>query len=138
MGVIPMIRKYQNEGIVLLALLLFVGGFLYQRGMERKLDVSLERSKTAATEITQVKTLQKVWAPKGLKRKAASLRGSVISSKVKTFSLEKNKLNAHFIQLSGKELNALATKIASLPVRIQRFAVTRLGTQYALRCSCTW
>ena len=133
-----MIRKYQNEGIVFLALLLFIGGFLYQRGMERKLDVSLERSKTTAVEITKAKTLQKVWSSKGLKQKVASFQGSVIPSKVKTFDLEKNKLNAHFFQLTGKELNTLATRIASAPVRIQEFAVTRLGTQYALRCSCTW
>ena len=133
-----MIRKYQNEGIVLLALLLFIGGFLYQRGMERKLDVSLERSKTTAVEIMKAKTLQKVWSAKGLKQKVAALQGRVIPSKVKTFELEKNKLNAHFFQLTGKELNTLATRIASLPVRIQEFAVTRLGTQYALRCSCTW
>lgn len=133
-----MIRKYQNEGIVLLTLLLFIGGFLYQRGMERKLDVSLERSKTTAVEITKAKTLQKVWSSKGLKQKVASFQGSVIPSKVKTFDLEKNKLNAHFFQLTGKELNTLATRIASLPVRIQEFAVTRLGAQYALRCSCTW
>lgn len=133
-----MIRKYQNEGIVLLALLLLIGGFLYQRGMERKLDVSLEQSKTAATEITQAKTLQKVWSTKGLKQKVTALQGSVIPSKVKTFNLAKNKLNAHFFQLTGKELNSVATRIASLPVRIQEFAVTRMGTQYALRCSCTW
>jgi len=138
MGVIPMIHKYQNEGIVLLALLLFIGGFLYQRGMERKLDVSLKRSKTAAMEITKAKTLQKVWASKGLKQKATSLQGSVIPSKVKTFNLKKNKLNAHFFQLTGKELNTVSTRIASLPVHIQEFAVTRLGNQYALRCSCTW
>ena len=138
MGVVPMIRKYQNEGIVLLALLLLIGGFLYQRGMERKLDVSLERSKTAAEEITKAKTLQKVWASKGLKQKVTALQGSVVPSKVKTLNLEKNKLNAHFFELTGKELNALSTRIASLPVHIQEFAVTRMGTQYALRCSCTW
>ena len=138
MGVIPMIRKYQNEGIILLSLLLFIGGFLYQRGMERKLDVSLERSKTVTVEITKAKTLQKVWTSKGLKQKVASLQRGVVSSKVKMFNLEKNKLNTHFIQLTGKELNTIAARIASLSVHIQAFAVTRLGAQYALRCSCTW
>lgn len=133
-----MIRRYMNEGIVLLALLLLIGGFLYQRGMERKLDVSLQRSKTAAMEITRAKTLRKVWSSKGLKQKVAALQGSVIPGKVKTFHLEKKKLNAHFFELTGKELNTLATRIASLPVRIQEFAVTRMGAQYALRCSCTW
>jgi len=133
-----MIRKYQNEGIILLSLLLFIGGFLYQRGMERKLDVSLERSKTVTVEITKAKTLQKVWTSKGLKQKVASLQRGVVSSKVKMFNLEKNKLNTHFIQLTGKELNTIAARIASLSVHIQAFAVTRLGAQYALRCSCTW
>ncbi len=133
-----MIRKYQNEGIVLLALLLLIGGFLYQRGMERKLDTSLEQSKTVAAEIAKAKTLRQVWSSKRLKQKIASLRGGVPSNKVKTFTFAKNKLNAHFFQLTGKELNNIATKIASLPVHIQEFGVTRMGSQYALRCLCTW
>ena len=138
MGGIPMIQKYRNEGIVLLALILFIGGFLYEKGMAHKLEASLRQSRTATEEITQAKTLRTVWSSKGLKSKVASLQKSVNPDKIKTFDLQKSKLNTHFLRLSGRELNTLTTRIASLPVRIQELAVTRAGSQYTLRCTCAW
>ena len=133
-----MIRKYQNELMLLTALIVLLGGFLYQKGMAHRLDVSLERSKTAARQITETKTLQKVWSTKGLKNKVAALRGVVASEKVKTFDQKKNRLNAHFARLSGQELNMVATQLARLPVQIQELGITRSGTLYEVRCSCTW
>ncbi len=133
-----MIRKYQNEWILLLALLVLLGGFLYQRGMRHKLEVSLLRSQNAARQITEAKVWQEVWSTKGLKTQVASLKETVPSGKVKTFEQVKKKLTADFVGLSGQELNELATRIATIPVRIQEFAVTRTGTKYDVRCTCTW
>ncbi len=133
-----MIRKYQNEWILLLALLVLLGGFLYQRGMRHKLEASLLRSQNAARQITEAKVWQEVWSTKGLKTKVASLKETVPSGKVKTFEQVKKKLTADFAGLSGQELNELATRIATIPVRIQEFAVTRAGTKYDVRCTCTW
>jgi hypothetical protein len=133
-----MMHKYQNELLVVVAFLVLIGGFLYQRGMSRRLDVSLERSKTAARQITEAKTLQSVWSSKGLKKKVAAIHGLVAPGKIKTFNQKKGKLVANFNNLTGQELNTISTEIASLPVHIQELAITRSGTQYVLRCSCTW
>ena len=133
-----MMRKYQNELIVLLALAVLLGGFLYQRSMSRKLDDSLARSKSAARQITEAKILQKVWSSKGLKKKIAALKNAVSAGKVKSFDQNKKKLVASFAGLTGQELNTLSTELASLPVHIQEFAVTRSGTQYDVRYTCTW
>jgi hypothetical protein len=133
-----MMRKYQNELIVLLAFVVLLGGFFYQRSMSRKLDASLERSRSAARQITEAKVLQKVWSSKGLKKKIMTLKSTVASDKVKTFDQNKKKLTASFAGLTGQELNTMSTKLASFPVHIQEFAVTRSGTQYDVRCTCSW
>jgi len=133
-----MMRTYRNEWIVLLGFIVLLGGFWYQRGMARKLDVSLERSRTAARQITEAKILQKVWSTKGLKKKIVALKTVLPADKIQTFEQKKKKLTARFHMLSGAQLNKIATEIASLPLRIQEFAVTRSGRQYDMRCTCTW
>jgi glutamate synthase domain-containing protein 3 len=133
-----MIRKYQNELLIVLGLLVFLGGFLYQRGMARKLDASLERSRIAARQITEAKTLQKVWSTKGITKKVAALRTLLPAGKIRTFDQKKKKLTAEFTTLTAQELNLISTQLASMPLRIQAFAVTRSGNQYNMRCTCAW
>jgi glutamate synthase domain-containing protein 3 len=133
-----MIRNYQNELIIAVAFFVLAGGFLYQRGMNRKLAASLERSKTTALQITEAKTLQKVWFTKGLKQKVSALRGLVPSSKIKAFNQKKKKLLANYNNLTAQELNTVSTKLASLPVQIQELAITRTGDKYTMRCTCSW
>ena len=124
--------------MVLIGVLMLIGGIWYQRSMTQRLDASLALSRSAAQEITETKTLQKVWGTKGIKGRIAALQRAVPPAKVKSFDQKKTKLNAHFADLTGAELNAVSTKIASLPVRIEEFAITRTGTQYEMRCTCAW
>ena len=124
--------------MVLIGVLLLLGGIGYQQGMIRRLDASLALSRSAAQEITETKTLQKVWGTKGIKGRIAALRRAVSPDKVKMFDQKKTKLNLHFADLTGAELNTVSTKIASLPVRIEEFAITRTGRQYEMRCTCAW
>jgi hypothetical protein len=133
-----MIRKYQNELIVAVALVFLLAGFLYERGMERKLQASLTRNRSAALQITETQILQKVWSTKGIKQKLSVLHRQLPAAKIKTFRQDKQKLSAEFWRLNGKELNALATYIASLPVQIQEMTISRDGKHYNLRCVCSW
>ncbi len=133
-----MILKYRNELIVLAAFMLFVGGFLYQKSTSAMLDSSLSKSKSAAREIKETKVLQKVWSTKGIKRKIAQFKSLLPSIKVKKFDQEKNKLDAEFIELTGKELNQISTSVASTPVHIEELAISRSGDKYNMRCRCTW
>jgi hypothetical protein len=133
-----MIRKYQNELIVLVAFIFLLGGFLYQKRMSSLLDSSLNLSKTAATQITETKTLQNVWTTKGLKQKVAELQGKLLPMKTKQFEQKKGKLSANFVELTGQELNMISTKIASLPVHIEKLIINRSGDKYAMECQCSW
>jgi hypothetical protein len=133
-----MIRRYQNEIMIGAAVLILLGGFLYQRGMMRKLEASQVRTRQAAQEIQETVVLQKVWSAKGIQSKLQAFGRSVPGAKVQTFNLQKQKLTAVFNGLSGQELNALATRMASMPVRIESFVVDRSGDQYAMRCVCSW
>jgi glutamate synthase domain-containing protein 3 len=138
MGVISMIRNYQNELMIAVAFFVLAGGFLYQRGMDRKLGASLERSKTTALQITEAKTFQKVWSTKGLKQKVSALHELIPAAKIQTFNQKKKKLVANFNDLTGQELNTVSTNLASLPVQIQELAITRTGNNYSMRCTCSW
>jgi len=133
-----MIRKYQNELIVLASLIVFLGGFLYQKGMTRQLDASLTQSREAAQQITETKTLQKVWSSKGLKQKVAAIRQLIPAGKIKTFDQKKTKVTLHFSDMTGKELNTVTSRIAALPVQIQEIGMTRSGDHYDMRCTCSW
>ncbi len=133
-----MIRKYQNELIVLVAFLFLLGGFLYQKSMSSALDSSLSLSKKAAKQITETKTLQKVWASKGLKQQVAQLRDTLPPMRIKKFDQQKNKLNVHFIDLTGQELNMISTKLASLPLHIEKLTINRAGDKYEMECECSW
>jgi hypothetical protein len=133
-----MIRKYRNEGIVLGALLLLVGGFMYQRSMNARLDSSLEQAQSASRQITEVQTLQTVWSTKGLKAKVTALHKLIPTSKIKTFEQKKKKLSMAFVGLNGKEINAVSSRIASLPLQIQKISIVRSGETYALECQCSW
>jgi len=124
--------------MVLIGVLVLVGGMWYSWSMEQRLDTSLALSRSTAQEITETKVLQKVWGSKGISKGISALRSAVPSAKVKKFDQKKTKLDVSFADLSGQELNTLSTKIASLPLRIEEFVVTRTGTQYELRCTCAW
>ena len=133
-----MIRKYQNELIVLAALLFLLVGFVYQRTARIRLDVATQQAHTATQEITETTLLQQVWSSKGLKKKVEALRAVLPAAKVERFDLGKEKLDATFTSLTSQELNALSSQIASLPVRIQTFNVSRTGESYTVGCKCSW
>jgi len=133
-----MIRKYQNELIVLAALLFLVAAFVYQRTTGVRLENSVAHAHTAAQEIARTTLLQKVWSSKGLKKKVNALRAPLASDKVTRFNLGNEKLDAAFGSLTGRELNALSSQMASLPVRIQKFMVARTGDHYSVECQCSW
>jgi Flp pilus assembly protein TadB len=133
-----MIRKYQNELIVLAAFLVLAGGFLYQKSTEKALEDSLEHSRTASRQISDIKVLQSVWSTKDIRNKVSDLHNLVSSNQVKRFEEGKKKLIVDFIGLTGQELNLLSTRIASMPVRIKDFSITRAGDKYEMRCQCSW
>jgi len=133
-----MMRKYQNELMVLGALLFALAGYLYQFSSQTRLKTSLAEASAASRQITETQTLKKVWSTKGLKKQVAALRSTLPSAKVQTFELEKQKLSAHFTGLTSQELNGITSQIASLPVHIETMQIARSGNTYSVECQCRW
>ncbi len=133
-----MIRKYVNELAIAGALLFALAGYLYQHNSQAWLEASLTRMATASRQITETKTLKKVWSTQGLKKKVSALRDTLPTAKVQTFALGKQKLSARFVKLAPRELNKVATQIASLPVRIETLKIDRSGDTYTMECQCRW
>ena len=133
-----MMRKYQNELIVLGALLFALAGYLYQSTSRAQLAASLAESGTASRQVTETQTLEKVWSTKGLKKKVDALRSTLPKAKIQTFELGKQKLSAHFTGLTSQELNGITSQIASLPVHIESMQIARSGNTYTVECQCRW
>ena len=133
-----MMRKYQNELIVLGALVFALAGYLYQSTSRTRLETSLAEAQTASRQITETQTLQNVWSTKGLKQKVSALRSTLPKAKIKTFESGKQKLSAHFTGLTSQELNGITSRLASLPVRIGTLQVARSGDTYSVECTCRW
>jgi hypothetical protein len=133
-----MIRKYQNELIVLVALLVLVAGIAYRYAMHARLERVSVRAQKTEQQIRDIGVLKKVWSTKGLKNQAAKLRNAVPTASVQSFELGNQELKASFGPLSSQQLNDLTTKIASLPLRWQELTIERNGKNYTVRCRCSW
>jgi len=131
-------RRYQNEWILLIAFLVFVGGVAYRYTMQSRLERTVAQASTTRQQIQDIQTLKKVWSTQGLKEKVAQLRSIVPAGNVQSFLQKKQELNAEWRSLNGQQLNTLTTRIASLPLQLQEMTIERDGENYTVRCRCTW
>ncbi len=131
-------RRYQNEWILLIALLVFIGGVAYRYTMQTRLERTVAQVSKTRQQVQDIQTLKKVWSTQGLKEKVAQLRSTVPAKHVHDFLQKKQELSAEWRSLNGQQLNALTTRIASLPLRLQEMTIERDGENYTVRCRCTW
>jgi len=130
--------KYRNEWILLAALALLIGGLVYRYTMQSRLEQTVTQAAQTRQQVEEIQTLKKVWSTQGLKEKVAKLRSVVPASSVRSFQQKKQELNAEWGGLSGQQLNAVTTRVASLPLRIETMTIERSGDKYTVRCRCTW
>ncbi len=130
--------KYRNEWILLAALALLIGGVIYRYTMQSRLEQATTQAAQTRQQVEEIQVLKKVWSTQGLKGKVAQLRSVVPASKVHSFQQKKQELNAEWSDLNGQQLNAVTTRIASLPLRIESMTIERSGDNYTVRCRCTW
>jgi len=130
--------KYRNEWILLAALALLIGGLVYRYTMQNRLEQTVTQAAQTRQQVEEIQILKKVWSTQGLKEKVAQLRSVVSAAKVHSFEQKKQELTAEWSGLNGQQLNAVTTRIASLPLRIETMTIERSGDNYTVRCRCTW
>lgn len=135
-----MLRRYQNEGMILLALLLLFSAVLYRGHQHSKLQESSAKATIMASKIEDVATLKKLWKKNSaVPKKLQSIKAYLAPAKVKRLEIKKKKAHILLERLDGNELNNVVGKyIASIPVQITEMSIRRDGEYYRLELQCKW
>ncbi|MDQ1325510.1 MAG: hypothetical protein QG564_634 [Campylobacterota bacterium] len=131
------IKRYQNELIVLVALFMMSGAYLYKYEQVFKQAENANSMKRSVDEFRETVALQKIWGNKNTASKVDQLQGLIPESKVK-WSKTGKKLTAIYENLSASELNKLVTKILNLAVEIEALSIHQSGSVYRVELRCKW
>ena len=130
-------KRYQNELIALLALLLMFSAYSYKTVQVFTQTESMAESKRSIEEIKEVVALKKVWSDNKTSKNVDKLQTLIPASKVK-WSNKSKKVTANYKGLSARELNKLVTKILNLPVEIQKLKIQKIASNYDVEFKCKW
>lgn len=130
-------KRYQNEWIVLAAFLLMALSFIYKNVQIASQQEMISGTKKTVQELKEVIALQKIWADKKTTQNVTKLQTLVPDSKL-TWSSKKKNVTASYKGLTSRELNAVTSKIMTLPVEIKKLAIDNKGTAYDLEFQCKW
>lgn len=130
-------KRYQNELIVALALLLLIFALVYKNVQLSSSTESLNLSKQEVREFKELVILKKRWLDKRTSKKLDKLAQEVPSSKLK-WQKKGKKLTAGFHDLSSQELNKVITMILNLAVQIQLLEIKNDHGSYNVEFKCKW
>ncbi len=130
-------KRYQNELIALLALLLMFSAYSYKTVQVFTQTETMAESKRSIEEIKEVVALKKVWSDNKTSKNVDKLQTLIPASKVK-WSNKSKKVTANYKGLSARELNKLVTKILNLPVEIQKLKIQKIASNYDVEFKCKW
>ncbi len=135
-----MLRRYQNEGMILLALLLLIMAMLYKNYRHIKLQTSSVEATEMVAKIEDIATMKKLWQKNNtVSKKLNAIKAYLPKTKIKTLQIEKKKAHILLEGLNGNELNSVAGKyFASIPVQIVEMSIQRDGKHYRLELQCKW
>lgn len=130
-------KKYQNELIVLFAVLLMIGAFAYKQMKVKAQAVDAVRMEQSLSEMKSSVALLKVWKDKKVRKKVLKLKELVSPSKVK-WNKKRTKLTAIYSGLNVTELNRLVSKTLRMAVQIQKLEIDKVGASYNVELKCKW
>jgi len=135
-----MLRKYQNELMVLIALFLLMGAVGFKVYQKQKLESESSKSMQFIAKIQDIATMNKIWKKnKTVSQKLSSLKKSLHKERIEEFQLDKKKAHIILKNLNGTELNKVVGKqLASIPIQITELSITRSGEKYRLETRCKW
>ena len=135
-----MLRKYQNEFVVVIALLLLVAAFAFKSYQKNRLQTMSSEATQFIAKVQDIATMKKVWeSDKSLSKKLTAIKSSLSKENIQEFKLEKRKAHIILKNLNGSMLNRIVGKqLASIPVQITELTITRNGDKYGLEVRCKW
>jgi hypothetical protein len=130
-------KRYMNEILVGLALLLMIGAYVYKNMQVSNQTEQVTEVKRSLAELKEVVALSKIWGDKKISKKVDALQRAIPAAKVK-WTKKQTKVTANYSNLSSKELNTLTTKILNTPVVIRTLEILRSGEVYNVEFKCEW
>jgi len=130
-------KRYMNEILVGLALLLMLGAYAYKNMQVSNQTEQVTEVKRSLAELKEVVALSKIWGDKKISKKVTALQKAIPAAKVK-WSKKQTKVIASYSNLSTKELNKVVTTILNLAVQIQVLKVKENHSSYDVEFKCKW
>jgi len=130
-------KRYTNEILVGLALLLMIGAYVYKSIQVSNQTEQVTKVKHSLAELKEVVGLSKIWGDKKISKKVEALKRAIPASKVK-WTKKQTKVTATYSNLSSNELNTLTTKILNTPVVIRLLDIVKSGEVYNVEFKCEW
>ena len=130
-------KRYMNEILVGLALLLMIGAYVYKNIQVSNQTEQVTKVKRSLAELKEVVALSKIWGNKKLSKKVEVLQRAIPASKVQ-WTKKQNKVTANYSNLSSNELNTLTTKILNTPVVITLLDIVKSDETYNVEFKCKW
>lgn len=131
------LKRYINEWIILLSIVLLVGAYWYKHHQLSKQTEQVSQAKHTLTQVKEVVALEKIWGDKKITQKIEALHKIISPSKVQ-WSKKQNKVTATFNTLTANELNKLMTKLLNVPVSITLLEVNKIAENYEVELKCKW
>ena len=130
-------KRYQNELILLLSVLIAIAAFSYKRTMHRSMALENQHMAQEVAVLQEVAGLKKIWGDKRISKRLDSIRSSVASSKV-TWQKKGKKLTARFTGLQPTEVNNIVSRLLNVPIQIEQLKVEKTGEVYKVEIKCKW
>ena len=130
-------RRYQNELIAGIALLIMSGAFLFKQGEISGKEEQIRSLQNRVAEMKEVVALKEIWDDKELGKKVKDLESAVPPSKVK-WNQKNKKVTASYQELTINELNTLMKKVLNLGVEMQLLDIKKEGELYHVELRCKW
>jgi hypothetical protein len=131
------LKRYQNEWIVLTAVVLMLFAFAYKQSQLASQKALMSDVTKTSEELKEVMALQKIWADKKTAQYVNKLQALAQPSKLKWSSKSKN-VTALYKGLTPRELDKVVSKILTLPVEIKKLSVENKDVLYDVEFQCKW
>jgi len=130
-------KRYRNELIVALSLLLLLSAIGYKRMAVSSSVENKSNTKYAVREFQELISLKKRWADKKISKKVDKLQKLLPDTKVK-WKKKGKKLSASYKGLTSKELNKVITGILNIAVQIELLEIRNNNSSYDVEFKCKW
>ena len=130
-------KRYRNELIVILSLLLLLAALGYKRMAVSSSVENETNTKYAVREFQELISLKKRWADKQISKKVDKLQKVIPQTKVK-WQKKGKKLTASYKSLTSKELNKVITTILNIAVQIEFLEIKNNNSSYDVEFKCKW